>query len=431
MQASLARRLFRTILLIGLINVALTLIAVEFIYEDMEDTSLRLEMERERSFLEERIAGPEIQSWRSALHTALYVPDGQKPDVMPETFAGRQAPFSSEVELGKKTYLISVQRTKKWPGVLYLADDITLREDREDVLQVGLALLCFCMLVFGWLLARLGTSRIVTPLHRLTDQISALRPGTPFARIESRPDDDELARISTTLNQLLEALDAYVRREKRMVSMASHELRTPVAVIAGALDVLEHRASLGDADRRTVQRIRRAADDMQADVAALLKLSRRTADDDPWLPVDVANGLREVVAELESSAAEYAGRTELHISPDAGKPVADAALVRMLLRNLIQNALRHTRDKVVVRLEADYLGVSDLGGGLPGHVGARLADRDTREMPEEGLGLYIVQLICERLGWTLDAQSDGEAGTTLSVRYTEAGRGRDPTAAID
>src|SRR5690606_25355083 len=117
--------------------------------------------------------------------------------------------------------------------------------------------------------------RVVRPLHTLTQDIRRIEPGSRISRIESAYSDQELAEIASTLNELLGALDAYIRREKSLISLASHELRTPVAVIAGALDVLEQRDSLGEADRRTLSRIRRAADEMRNDVDALLKLARR------------------------------------------------------------------------------------------------------------------------------------------------------------
>jgi hypothetical protein len=71
MKASLSRRLFRTIFAIGLINVLVTLVAVEIAYEDMEETILQRELALERAFLEARITEPVRQSWHSALLTAI------------------------------------------------------------------------------------------------------------------------------------------------------------------------------------------------------------------------------------------------------------------------------------------------------------------------------------------------------------------------
>lgn len=418
MKASLARRLFRTIFAIGLINAAVTLVAIEYVYEDMEQTILQLELAEERATLEQQIVEATVQSWKTAWLSALYVPDGAAEPEMPVMFSGRAPPFSAEVEIGDRTYLISIQRTAEPPGVLYLSQDITLMEQRETVTQAGTAILAACMLLLSFVLARLGTQRIVRPLSGLAGHIAGIRPGTPFARIDKRYEDEELAAIAHTLNELLDALDAYVQREKALVSLASHELRTPVAVIAGALDVLEARGSLGEADRSTVARIRRAADEMHADIEALLKLARRADDAERRAKIDLAAAVREVLLELEGSAPAHSGRVRCE-NLDAAPPVeADPALVRMLLRNLIQNALRHTRQSVRIAPAADGLCIADEGEGLPAHIRARLDGEASRDVPEDGLGLFIVRLICERLGWSMRIRRSDTGGTMLDLQVS-------------
>jgi signal transduction histidine kinase len=219
---------------------------------------------------------------------------------------------------------------------------------------------------------------------------------------------------------LLDALDAYVQREKALVSLASHELRTPVAVIAGALDVLEARGSLGEADRSTVARIRRAADEMRTDVEALLKLARRAGDGERAVRVDLAAAAQAVIAELESSAPEHCGRIAGVFPSPSPSIDADPALVRMLLRNLIQNAIRHTGDGVRIELGERSLRIADRGEGLPEAIRARLVGEGDRNVPEDGLGLFIVRLICERLGWLLQIRRSDAGGTELDLVFAPA-----------
>lgn len=417
MKASLARRLFRTIFAIGLINVLVVLIAVEYIYEDLEDTILLLELAEERAFLEQRITDGSTRSWHTALLTAQFRADGDTETPLAEIFQGRSVPFSAEVGIRDRTYLISIERTTEPPGVLYLAQDITLLEGREDALQVGMALLGICMLLFGFALARIGTRRIVGPLHTLTQHLAGLRPETRISRIDSHYEDEELRGIASTLNGLLDALDAYVQREKSLVSLASHELRTPVAVISGALDVLEQRNSLGDSNRRTVARIRRAADEMKTDVDALLKLARRSTRDEQRTEIRLAQSVREVIAEVESSNPNHLGRVTIREDGASCIVHADPSLVRMLLRNLIQNAIRHTNDRVGVTISPTTLIIRDHGTGLPDTVKARLGNPDDRTVPEDGLGLFIVHLICERLGWELRIVGSSAEGTELAIVF--------------
>ncbi|MDX5444584.1 MAG: HAMP domain-containing histidine kinase [Zoogloeaceae bacterium] len=417
MKASLSRRLFRTILVIGLINVLVTLVAVDYVYEDVEDTILLRELALERDFLQAAITGPQPQSWQTAVLTATYLPAGASPDALPALFLHRSVPFSAEVQVGERTYLLSIERTATPPGVLYLAQDITLMESRETVLQVGLAAFAIAALALALLLARLGTRRIVAPLQELTRHIARIRPGTPFARLETHYREAELADIADMLNRLLAELDAYVQREKSLVSLASHELRTPVAVISGALDVLEQRDSLGAADRDTVARIRRAADEMRADVEALLKLARRADKDEQLEQVDLAAALKVLVEQQNCGTPAQRSRVHLRTAQPGPVVAADPALVRMLLRNLLQNALRHTRGAVRIDLGAHSLSIADEGEGLPDRVRKRLASPGDRHVPDDGLGLFIVRLICERLGWLLQIRRSDAGGTVLDLLF--------------
>jgi signal transduction histidine kinase len=421
LKASLARRLFRTLVIIGFANVAITMIASEFIYEDMEEANLSIQLAQERVYFEQQIRGSLVQQWRSALLTALFVPDGTSTD-LPHMLRGREPPFAAEVDLGDTTYLISIERTRQPAGVLYLAQDISVLEDREDTFQeVGITLLALGMLALSFLLARLATRRIVNPLQSLAHQIGGIEPGTPHNRLQTEYADQELVEIARTLNELLDALDTYVRREKALVSLASHELRTPVAVILGALDVLEQRDTLNEADRRTLTRIRGAANEMRADVNALLKLARHSEDMEQTELLNLEDCIREVVSELEAgSSPRHAGRVSCHASNPPPLAVADPALVRMLLRNLIQNAIRHTRQAVRVTLEPGKIEIADEGPGLPLHVQSRLEQAIKGPVPEEGLGLFIVRLICERLGWQLQLRHSGAAGTVLNLHFSAA-----------
>jgi signal transduction histidine kinase len=418
-KSSLARRIFLSIFAIGVINVLVTLIAIEYIYEDMEDTILRLELAEERQYLEQRIDGPQVQHWNTALLTAVYVPQGVTPvpPELPELFDQRPVPFSAEVDIGDKTYLISIEPTVDPPGILYIAQDITLLEDREDFMQIRIALLCFGMLALGLVLARHGTARVLRPLRELTGEIRAIAPGTSIDRIRGAYTEQELAEIARTLNEMLAALDDYVRREKSLVSLASHELRTPLAVIAGALDVIDRRGTLAEADRRTLQRIRQATDEMHSDVAALLKLARRS-DADESTRVDLSACVADVVTEIETSMPEAAGRITHDWQEGSAIIVADPALARMLLRNLLQNAARHTRGHIHVRGEPGRLTISDAGPGLPAEVRERMAATDfTRQVPEDGLGLFIVRLICERLAWRLRVVSGAGSGSVFELEF--------------
>lgn len=418
-RPSLARRAFRTVAVLLGINVLFTFVAVELLADKFEVTLLHRELAQEVQAMKGQITQAQVQTLLTALVTALYVPDGEVTDALPPIFVGRTPPFAGEVEVGTRTYLVVLERVADPPGVLHLALDISFLEDHERWMQQMTLAVGAAMLVFGLLLARIGTRRVVQPLVRLSRAIGGLRPDRPLEAVHTDYEDRELAQIAQAVDHLLKALDAHAKREKELVSLASHELRTPVAVIAGALDVLARRATLCDDDARTVARIQRATDGMRADIEALLAVARPTSprhSAETAVPVDLAANARSVIRELEYGAPTDAGRARLSVVEPVPAVAADPALVRMLLRNLIQNALRHTPGGVDVEVRSEGVTISDRGPGLPPQVLGQLAVG--RSAPDGGLGLFIVQLICERLGWRLDIRRSDAGGTVLALQVS-------------
>lgn len=414
---SLAKRVFRGMLLIGIANVVITLVATELIYEDIEDTNLTLGLAEERAFIESRLHPQKSQLWQSALLTAIYISRDGPGMELPAIFHDKPIPFAAEVNVGDKAYLVSIDESRHYPGVLYLAQDITFMETREDLQQkIGMPLFTLGMMVFSLILARLASQRLIHPLQQLSRQIKAIRPDQDIKPLANKDyADEELSEIAKVLNSLLKELNAHLQREKSLIRLASHELRTPLAVISGALDVIEQRNSLDANSGKPLARIRDACDKMRADVDAILTLSRRSAAN--TANVDLADCARDVLTELKHQSARYAARVTLHCQVSSRNVLADPAMVRMLIRNLVQNALRHTVDNVRVSVDHTGFQVGDGGVGLPDHAQARLIqDTSAHNLPEEGLGLFIVKLICERLGWQVKILHSDAAGTTIAVR---------------
>ena len=140
----------------------------------------------------------------------------------------------------------------------------------------------------------------------------------------------------------------------------------------------------------------------------------------------MASCLDDVIAEIEADVPGAAGRIVCNATDAATAVRVDPALVRMLLRNLVQNAVRHTRGEVRIDIDATRLTVADAGNGLPEHVRDRLSEpSSSRQLPEDGLGLFIVRLICERLGWRFRALDGSPLGTVFELSWDTEARGDD------
>lgn len=419
-SASVARRLRLAIFGVGLLNVVLVLLAVDYAYEDMKAGILDVELQQERDLLQRQLAREGMDALVDTANlTTRFVAANRDTASLPAMFADRKAPFSDEVNEGGNLYLVSIEMIQEPLGTLYVAQDITTLRDREQRFQLALLILMLVMLALTFVMAHFGANRLVKPLKRLIHQINHTAPGSFMPRVSEGYRESEYVDIARTFNRFLNAMEAHVQREKTMLAMAGHELRTPLTVISGALDVMEQRHALSPADARTASRIRRATDDMRADVEVLLELMRGSGRLEEKTAIRVDELLQEVIESLEAGQPDQSGRIEWQLECPQTSISANAALVRMLFRNLLQNALKHTHQKVLVRVSQDQVIISDQGGGIPDRVREQLKSRPGLERASsselsQGLGLLIVQLVCERLGWTL-AFRDNDPGMGTSV----------------
>lgn len=416
--STIERRIRLTVLCAILLTFFVTVASVLIANERLEESLLEMDMQTERDFLLDNARPNEILVWDIATLTAYFVPAGmQADDRMPMLFQGLPFPFSGEIEAGNNTYLITSSVVND--GQLYLAKDITLFETREDEFHRFLLLLGIAVIALGIFLARLTGKRLVAPVQQLSRQILDTRPAPHMRRVTEDYQDAELKTIAQSFNRFLNELETYVKREQSLMGLASHELRTPIAVIAGALDVIERRGSLGTADQGVLLRMRRAVDEMAANIDIILRLTRRKAQADRRVSIPLADLVQAIQEDLNRHLPDASQRLQL-ISVAQPKVQGDPVLVKMLLRNLIQNALQHTGASVEVLLYTHYVDIRDHGQGLPQAYQAYLNDpqADAIELLSlSGLGLFIVSLICERLGWTLQALAGDGPGNVLRLTF--------------
>ncbi len=221
-----------------------------------------------------------------------------------------------------------------------------------------------------------------------------------------------------------------IRRD--FVANVSHELKTPLTVIAGFAETLRDRELPTDNRERFLDTIEANTRRMQRIVDDLLDLSRYESGS--WRPNVVSNDLAGVVSDVFASVARAADAKGLTLgfqaSPDAQRVDADPTALRQVLGNLIENAVRHTtRGGVTVSAEAPPRGgttlrVRDTGSGIPTEHLGRIFERfyrvdagRAREEGGTGLGLAIVRHLVEAHGGSVRAESVVGQGTTITVHF--------------
>ncbi|MBB5214856.1 sensor histidine kinase [Parapusillimonas granuli] len=376
---------------------------------------LDVEFAQERDFILMNHTGEEAFIWDTPELAVVFAPsDDVHPNVLPEVFQGLPQNYSAEIERGDETYLVAVESVSG--GVLYIAKNITHFEKREALFGLALIIIAVVILAFSLLLAVFSSRRIVRPLKLLSERISRIPVGPNMPRMESDYSDVELHSIALTFNRFLDELESYVRREQSLLNLASHELRTPIAVMSGALEIIESRNQLSEKDRATLLRVRRSCDEMRDNVNILLKLARRESEERVHEIIEVSPVARQVISDLKFSLN---GTDRVNLTTVSELRVkADPAIVGMLLRNIIQNAVQHTKGEIDVMVSETSVEIEDSGTGLSADQQAILMRQKSLSNDGtalSGLGLYIVTLMAERLDWLLDITQTNENGTKIRL----------------
>jgi signal transduction histidine kinase/ActR/RegA family two-component response regulator len=252
-----------------------------------------------------------------------------------------------------------------------------------------------------------------------------------FHARESRLAAERAARENARLQEAMQQVAAASEARGAFLAMMSHEMRTPLAAILGAAELLELKLD-APPQRRLTSVILRSANSLLATISDVLDLSRIDAGEVEvrHAPCDVRAVFRDVATIVETDR-ERRGLS-LVFETDASVPVngvADAARIRQIVLNLVANALKFTEiGGVHVRATLDegaclVVQVSDTGIGIPPEARSRLfepffqADRGTtRRWGGSGLGLAISKRLAEALGGTLALAETSPTGTTFVLR---------------
>lgn len=244
---------------------------------------------------------------------------------------------------------------------------------------------------------------------------------------------DELQRLTLTINDLLDRLQELFNAQRRFLADASHELRTPLAAMKGNIDILQ-RGAAGDKTLLTesLHDMRHETDRLIRLVNDLLMLAKNEATESMRLEiVDLTSLLLEIVRELRPLAQQQRVELRLDVN-DVVMLNGDRDRLKQALLNLCMNALQHTpadgsvtcalvRSGDVVQVHIRDTGVGIAPEDLP-HIFERFyrADRSRTRQPHvastgAGLGLAIVKYIVEAHGGSVTVDSTVQVGTVFRI----------------
>ncbi|UTI63758.1 HAMP domain-containing histidine kinase [Paraconexibacter antarcticus] len=428
-----------TLVFVAVMSVVLALIGTFLFYrtkhtiDDSIAQSLRARQGAARAYAESAPGGrlqlPPGERFAEILAPSgavlLRRPDGLRPLLSPRE-AARASAGLHVFELSERERYLAGPATVGGRRVVVVVG-ASLRDHEKALEGLGGALLVggplALLLAAG--IAYLIAAGALGPVEAMRRRAATISTADPTATLPESEVDDELGRLSVTLNAMLGRIARSAEHERRFIADASHELRTPLAALQAELELAERHASDAGALRAAIARSRE-------DVARLIRLSDGLLDlaaaeeaaAGPAVPLDVDELLEAIAGDLRHRAAAE-GRM-LTVRRSGLKVTADELAVRRALGNLVENALVHGAGAVVVGADPGgdagvVLWVHDDGTLPPELAGDRAFERfargpDASGRPGAGLGLALVRLVADAHGGTATLAARPGGGVRAELR---------------
>ena len=301
-----------------------------------------------------------------------------------------------------------------------------------DLLQnfiLWLIILYLVLVIIVGKLGKKGVERLLTPINSMSLTANRLTVNNLHSeRLNIEGTKNELKDLAATINRMLDRIDLSYESQKQFVSDASHELRTPIAVIQGYASMLER---WGSEDKEvleeSIEAINNEAKSMQDLVEKLLFLSRH---DKKTLNLKKSKfNMKPLIEEMVKETKMVAGNRNINYGRLEDVVVyADKQALKQAVRILLDNAVKYTNDgdNISINLKNDngtcILSVSDTGIGMTKEDINKIFDRFYRaegarngKVEGHGLGLSIARLIVLNHAGSIKVRSQYKSGTTFTI----------------
>ena len=350
---------------------------------------------------------------------------------------------------GERAYRVAAEPATVFGKRYIVAAAYPLHGNRETLEAVGASYLIVIPLLL--LIASVGgyflAGRSLSPVAAMSARAAEISSKNLNERLPVGERGDELGRLALVVNSLLERLERAFAQQRRFMADASHELRTPIAILRTEADVTLSRPHRSEAEYRdsvavlrdSAQRLGRIVDDLfllaRAD-AGHLPLRR-----EPLYLEEIVDDSARAVRALAQERGVHVELMPLEDSPFEG----DADLLGRVLLNLLDNAIKHSPAGGTVTLSLTrsaheyHISVADTGSGIPGEAQSQIFERFFRadktrsregagQTSGAGLGLAIGRWITEAHGGRLELVRSGPQGTEFRVSLPAPGDASPMTA---
>jgi len=321
------------------------------------------------------------------------------------------------VRIGNETYIAAAFQS--------LHDVNEQLEFMRDIFYVGIPVALIVAGIGGYLLAH----KSLSPIVAMTVQAQLIGTENMHERLRVANPNDELGSLTIVFNQLLDRLETSFESMRRFMADASHELRTPIAIIRGEADVSLSKERQTEEYKDALTTIQDESRRLTRIVDDLMALSRANTGE-RLLKVENIY-LNDVVDECVHGMQVIANTKGIALTNESQPDIAfkgDEELLRRMIMNLLDNAIKYNtpagRVKITLKSENSHakISVADTGIGIPAEAASQVFDRfyrvdqsRSRSAGGSGLGLAIAKWIAEAHQGTINLASDPGKGSTFTV----------------
>lgn len=313
-------------------------------------------------------------------------------------------------------------------GRFMLLRDYTDYEHNQRLSQWFFILGLGASLLLAFVLGSVTTRRVVQPIVRLASQVSDRSSQPANTIIADTYPENEIGQLAQAFDKTYNALEQALQREQLFTADVGHELRTPLMVILSTCELLHEDPAISEEQKHQLTRIESAAQSMRNKLDVYLMLARggNTAQAFPQASIaQIANNNHDF---WQQRAARQGNTFDIRFeySDPHSLPRYPAPLLDGVMNNLIRNVFEHAGSDVhtILAIGPDYFSVQDNGAGIAtdkqSDIFFPFTRGNTASANNLGLGLSIIQRICDHQGWHITLQSRPGAGSTFHIDLSDA-----------
>jgi signal transduction histidine kinase len=249
-------------------------------------------------------------------------------------------------------------------------------------------------------------NQILKPISVLAQSVQSMPLGPNIPPASNDEATDEVRLLAGAIDDLRDRVAAFTQREREFTSHASHELRTPAAVIKGAVELLKERGADNDTQLRApLARIERAVADIEDLIEMFLFLARQEQVGKDAASCNLAVLVEGIVSDHRDLLRDKPVKVHVETG-QAGTVEAPPGLVSVAVANLVRNAFQYTAaGNVVITVLPCAVLIVNTGSGITA------SERDS------GIGLKIVTRLSERMGWHFTLFNTDAGGTHAKLVF--------------